>query len=110
MKKKIGRFLKIFAFCALLAVAVAGVSRLVERKESREKMQPFLSRAGEYDVLFLGDSIMNTGVFPMEIWKNTALRATTSPATATRCRSPIGRCKTRWITPRRSWLCWMCRA
>lgn len=46
MKKKIGRFLKIFAFCALLAVAVAGVSRLVERKESREKMQPFLSRAG----------------------------------------------------------------
>ena len=45
MKKKIGRFLKIFAFCALLAVAVAGVSRLVERKESREKMQPFLSRA-----------------------------------------------------------------
>ena len=69
MKKKIGRFLKIFAFCALLAVAVAGVSRLVERKESREKMQPFLSRAGEYDVLFLGDSIMNTGVFPMEIWE-----------------------------------------
>ncbi len=69
MKKKIGRFLKIFAFCVLLAVAVAGVSRLVERKESREKMQPFLSRAGEYDVLFLGDSIMNTGVFPMEIWE-----------------------------------------
>ena len=69
MKKKIGRFLRIFAFCALLAVAVAGVSRLVERKESREKMQPFLSRAGEYDVLFLGDSIMNTGVFPMEIWE-----------------------------------------
>lgn len=69
MKKKIGRFLKIIAFCALLAVAVAGVSRLVERKESREKMQPFLSRAGEYDVLFLGDSIMNTGVFPMEIWE-----------------------------------------
>lgn len=69
MKKKIGRFLKIVAFCALLAVAVAGVSRLVERKESREKMQPFLSHAGEYDVLFLGDSIMNTGVFPMEIWE-----------------------------------------
>ena len=69
MKKKIGRFLKIFAFCALLAVAVAGVSRLVERKESREKMQPFLSRAGEYDVLFMGDSVMSTGVFPMELWE-----------------------------------------
>ena len=37
MKKKIGRFLKISAFCALLAVAVAGVSRLVERKESQRE-------------------------------------------------------------------------
>ena len=28
-----------------------------------------LAGAGEYDVLFLGDSIMNTGVFPMEMWE-----------------------------------------
>lgn len=69
MKKKVLGLLKIVVFCALLGCAVAGVSRLVERKESREKMQPFLSRAEEYDVLFLGDSIMNTGVFPMEIWE-----------------------------------------
>lgn len=110
MKKKIGRFLKIFAFCALLAVAVAGVSRLVERKESREKMQPFLSRAGEYDVLFLGDSIMNTGVFPMEIWEkygiagyNIASYGNTLPIT-------YWALQKRWITPRRSWSCWMCRA
>ena len=41
MKKKIGRFLKIFAFCALLAVSVAGVSRLVERKESRRRCSRF---------------------------------------------------------------------
>ncbi len=70
MGKKI---LKIFAFCALLFGVIAGVSRLVERKESRQKMQPFLDRAGEYDVLFLGDSIMNTGVFPMEIWEKYGL-------------------------------------
>lgn len=63
------RILKVFAFCMLLFGVVAGISRLVERKESRQKMQPFLDRAGEYDVLFLGDSIMNTGVFPMEIWE-----------------------------------------
>ena len=69
MKKKVLSLLKIVVFCALLCCVLAGVSRLVERKESREKMQPFLSRAGEYDVLFLGDSIMNTGVFPMEMWE-----------------------------------------
>ena len=69
MKKKIGRFLKIFAFCALLAVAVAGVSRLVERKGEPGKDAAVFEPRGEYDVLFLGDSIMNTGVFPMEIWE-----------------------------------------
>lgn len=69
MKKKIGGFLKAIVFCALTLGMVAGVSRLVERKESVEKMKPFLDRAGEYDVLFLGDSIMNTGVFPMEMWE-----------------------------------------
>ena len=69
MKKKIWGFLKAVVFCALMLGVVAGVSRLVERKESIEKMKPFLDRAEEYDVLFLGDSIMNTGVFPMEIWE-----------------------------------------
>ncbi len=46
-------------------------------------MQPFLDRAGEYDVLFLGDSIMNTGVFPMEMWEKYGIAATTSPVMAT---------------------------
>ena len=69
MKKKMWSFLKAIVFCALTLSMVAGVSKLVERKESVEKMKPFLDRAGEYDVLFLGDSIMNTGVFPMEMWE-----------------------------------------
>ncbi len=69
MGSKAGKILKTITFCILLFGVIAGVSRLVERKESREKMQPFLSRAEEYDVLFLGDSIMSTGVFPMEIWE-----------------------------------------
>lgn len=69
MKKRALGFLKAVVFCALMLGVVAGVSRLVERKESIEKMKPFLDRAEEYDVLFLGDSIMNTGVFPMEIWE-----------------------------------------
>lgn len=69
MKKRVLGFLKAVIFCALMLGVVAGVSKLVERKESIEKMKPFLDRAEEYDVLFLGDSIMNTGVFPMEIWE-----------------------------------------
>ena len=68
------RILKVVAFCMLLFGVVAGISRLVERKESRQKMQPFLDRAGEYDVLFLGDSIMNTGVFPMEMWEKYGIK------------------------------------
>lgn len=40
------RILKVVAFCMLLFGVVAGISRLVERKESRQKMQPFLDRAG----------------------------------------------------------------
>lgn len=46
MKKKIGGFLKAMLFCALTLGMVAGVSKLVERKESIEKMKPFLDRAG----------------------------------------------------------------
>ena len=46
MKKKIGGFLKAIVFCALTLGMVAGVSRLVDRKESIEKMKPFLDRAG----------------------------------------------------------------
>ena len=32
------RILKVVAFCVLLFGVVAGISRLVERKESRQKM------------------------------------------------------------------------
>ena len=101
------RILKVVAFCMLLFGVVAGISRLVERKESRQKMQPFLDRTGEYDVLFLGDSIMNTGVFPMEMWEKYGIAGYNI---ATRSPSRIGRCKMRWTMRSRSWLCWMCRA
>lgn len=69
-KYRLLRLIRCAAFCALLAACVLGVSRLVERKASVVKVRPFLSRAGEYDVLFVGDSHMVNAVYPMELWQD----------------------------------------
>ena len=45
-----------------------GVTRVLERKESRNKYEPFFEHAEDIDVLFLGTSHVLNGVFPMELW------------------------------------------
>jgi len=74
MKRKIRSFIigiaKAAAFFALLLLAITGVSRVVERKASRVQFDPFLKTAGEYDVLFVGDSHMYNSIFPMELWQD----------------------------------------
>lgn len=57
-------------FCVLLVSSIAGVSRLVERKASRIKFEPFLDCPEDHDVLFIGDSLMVNGIFPMELWQD----------------------------------------
>lgn len=69
MKKKKGlRLIQFCAFLALLCCVLAGVSRLVERKESREQFGPFLEAPEQYDVLFFGDSCFVNCLYPMELW------------------------------------------
>lgn len=77
MKKnrKLWRMLEAAAFCALLAAVVFAASRTLERKASRIKYEPFFERAGEYDVLFVGDSHMINGVYPMELWRDYGVAA-----------------------------------
>ena len=73
IKKRMRGALLAAAFFLLLAAAVAGVSRIVERKQSRRQFEPFWDRPQELDVLFLGDSHMVNGVFPMELWRDYGL-------------------------------------
>lgn len=70
LRKKCLRALSALVFLALLMTTVAFVSRVVERKASRNKLQPYFDHAQEYDVLFIGDSHDLNGIFPMELWRD----------------------------------------
>ena len=78
-KQKFLRFLHglllTLLFLALLTGAVSAVSRLLERKNSRNKFEPFLDAPEQHDVLFIGDSLMVNGVFPMELYKDYGIPA-----------------------------------
>ena len=67
-RKNLLRGLEAVLFCALTLAVLGGLSRLLERKESREQFGPFLDNPGQYDVLFFGDSCFVNCLFPMEMW------------------------------------------
>lgn len=58
---------------SVIAVLVIGgffyLSRITERKDSRNKFSDFYTEDEEYQVLFLGSSHVLNGIFPMELWK-----------------------------------------
>ena len=62
-------------FCLLLLLALSHASSVLKRKESDVKYQPFLRSGMEYDVLFMGNSHMVNGVFPMELWDQHGIAA-----------------------------------
>lgn len=66
--RKSFRLLEAALFLALLWGAVTVVSNVLERKASKIKYAPFLENPQQYDVLFIGDSHVYNGVFPMEMW------------------------------------------
>lgn len=70
MKKTLKGVLSTIVFLSLLISLIAGLSRIVEYKGSREKIVPFLERAEQFDVLFFGDSHAYSGIYPMELWEN----------------------------------------
>lgn len=57
-------------FFVLLVTAVFVVSRVVERKQSRDLFAGFLEEPEAYDVLFFGDSQFMNGMLPMEMWED----------------------------------------
>lgn len=78
MKKRMNTLRRVLTgalFFALLLGTLAAVSRVVERKASRTRFEPFLSRPEDVDVLFIGDSLVVNGVFPMELWQDYGIAA-----------------------------------
>jgi len=74
-RKPLLRALGALVFLALLALTVAFVSQVVQRKASRAKLMPYMEHADEYDVLFIGDSHDLNGIFPMELWQDYGIAA-----------------------------------
>lgn len=64
------RVVESIVFMLLLCAALSGVSRLMERKASRNQFGPFLEEPQQYDVLFFGDSRFVNCLFPMELWED----------------------------------------
>lgn len=58
--------------CFLLVfLVVFGVSyKILERKGSAQKRAPFYEEKENYDVLFLGTSLVINGIFPMELYED----------------------------------------
>ncbi len=53
----------------LFSLGLYKLSALVERKASCAKYASFYQQKDNFDVLFIGDSHVMNGVFPMELWK-----------------------------------------
>ena len=70
MKKTFQRILSAAGFLVLLIALLAGLSRILEYKGSREKIAPFIERAEQFDVLFFGDSHAYSAIYPMELWED----------------------------------------
>ena len=68
--KRMVHILQTLLFSILLFAALCHVSDILMRKESSEKYTPFLEDKTEFDVLFMGNSHMVNGVFPMELWRD----------------------------------------
>lgn len=73
--KKIKNTARILIFVVLLACLLSGLNRLLMLKDSEVLIKPFLDRAEEYDVLFLGDSSVMNGIMPMELYQKYGITA-----------------------------------
>lgn len=68
MKRKGKILINIAATYCIFFMMMNYLTDLVERKSSYFKYEPFYEANGEYDVLFMGNSHVLNGIFPMELW------------------------------------------
>ena len=66
--------LKVFTWLTviglLVGIGLQYLSALVERKDSYSKYEPFYQQEENFDVLFMGQSHVLNGIFPMELWND----------------------------------------
>ncbi len=70
MKKTIQAVLSFLVVGALVAGGLLYLSDLTERKESIHKFGGFYEQEEDFDVLFIGQSHVLNGIFPMELWND----------------------------------------
>ena len=70
MKKIFGAVIRVAAFVLVLGGILFGLTTLTKLKESEEYIKPYTDNAEDYDVLFLGDSMVLYAIYPMEIWEH----------------------------------------
>lgn len=68
MKKRFSRIAGVIAACVITALLLSSLSVLTVYKESYKVKSTFLDKAGDCDVLFLGNSRVWYAVYPMEMW------------------------------------------
>lgn len=73
LKRDVKKTYHIFStliFIVLVIINISKTAKVVERKDSRYKYEPFFEQEEDFDVLFLGTSHVMDGVFPMELWND----------------------------------------
>ena len=75
MKKHLFRILGIVLCLSVFLGSLSLFSFLTVHKKSAYYFKPFLQNAGQYDVLFLGNSHMGDGLFPLQLWSEYGVAA-----------------------------------
>lgn len=68
MKRKFQIIGSSFITICLLAISLKYLTDLMELKDSDSKYMPFFMQDENFDVLFIGNSHVINGIYPMELW------------------------------------------
>lgn len=68
MKKRFSRIAGVITACVITALLLSSLSLLTVWKDFYREKGTFLDKAGDCDVLFLGNSRVRDSIFPMEMW------------------------------------------
>ena len=75
MRKKLSDMIGVFILIIIIVISAAGVSNLLENKESDYRYASFFTEKQSVDVILIGSSHIRYGIFPMELWKTRGISA-----------------------------------